>query len=472
MLKTLKIRTLLFVFNGLLLAAGFTVLLFVCLWSLESTSVEQTEANLASFTHSLAKIIPSDEETADSFIKDLTHSDGALRITLIKQDGSVAADSVSNPKEMENHSFRHEVQQALAGKEASSIHESSTNGKRFMYYAIPLDSNKNFAALRISMPVEETVFFSSSTKNTFVASTIILFIIVLVFSFSISNKTVQPIFLMKKATEEYSKGNFDFRLNISSPREMAELADSFNSMTQTITKNIQSLKKLEQIRKDFVANVSHELKTPITSIKGFAETLIDGGMNDEQTSKHFLGIINTQCDRLINIIEDLLTLSRIETDNGILETARINLVQIAEKACQSLEAPAREKNIEINFSPCRKNIFIQGNPGLLEQVITNLIDNSVKYCPEGSLVSCRVSEDSGKATIIVEDNGNGIPEEYRDRIFERFYRVDKGRSRENGGTGLGLSIARHIVNIHRGTIKETGRPDKIQGAHFEIILPL
>ena len=167
MQRTFKIRTLLFVFNGLLLAAGFTILLFVCLLALESTAVDQTEANLKSFAHSLAKIIPQDEKNADTFIKDLTHSDDSFRITLINQDGTVAADSVSNPSEMENHSYRKEVRMALAGKESSSIHTSSTNGKRFMYYAIPLSANESFSALRISMPVEETVFYSSSTKNSF-----------------------------------------------------------------------------------------------------------------------------------------------------------------------------------------------------------------------------------------------------------------------------------------------------------------
>ncbi|WP_295796197.1 ATP-binding protein [uncultured Treponema sp.] len=470
--RTLKIHTLLFVFNGILLASGFTVLLFVCLWALESTAVDQTEANLKSFAHSLAKIIPQDKKNADTFIKELTHSDNSFRITLINQDGTVAADSVSNPSEMENHSYRKEVRLALSGKEASSIHTSSTNGKRFMYYAIPLSANEVFSALRISMPVEETVFFSSSTKNTFVISTILIFALVLLVSFYISSKTVRPIFLMKKATEEYAKGNFDFHLNISSPQEMAELAQSFNSMKDRITQNIQSLKKVEQIRKDFVANVSHELKTPVTSIKGFTETLLDDGINEPETAKHFLGIINTQCERLINIIEDLLTLSRLETDNGVLETVKTNLVQIAKKACSNLESAASEKQIKINFSSNKKEIFIKGNPGLLEQVITNLIDNSVKYCPDKSIVSCSISENSGKTKIIVEDNGNGIPDEYKDRIFERFYRVDKGRSREHGGTGLGLSIARHIVNIHGGTIKETGRPDKKKGAHFEIELPL
>lgn len=468
----LKIRTLLFVFNGLLLAAGFSILIFVCLRALESTAVSQTEANLESFAHSLAKIIPQDQKSADSFIKDLTHSDSSLRITLIMQDGTVAADSVSDPHKMENHSYREEVRMALAGKEASSVHESSTNGKRLMYYAIPLSGGSIFSALRISMPVEQTVFFSSSVKNTLLASATVLFALVLLASFYISSKTVRPIYLMKSAAEEYAKGNFDFHLSISSPQEMSDLAESFNSMKDRIAQNIQRLKKVEQIRKDFVANVSHELKTPVTSIKGFTETLIDGGINDPQTAMRFLGIINTQCSRLINIIEDLLTLSRLETDNGPLETVRTNLAQTAAKPCQNLESAAKEKGIKIKFSSGEKEIFINGNPGLLEQAITNLIDNSVKYCPEKSIVSCSVCENSGRAKIIVEDNGNGIPDEYKDRIFERFYRVDKGRSREHGGTGLGLSITRHIVNIHGGTIKETGRPDGKNGAHFEIELPL
>ena len=167
-------------------------------------------------------------------------------------------------------------------------------------------------------------------------------LLLLIVSFYISSKTVRPILLMKKATEEYAKGNFDFHLNISSPQEIAELAQSFNSMTDRITQNIQSLKKVEQIRKDFVANVSHELKTPVTSIKGFTETLLDDGINEPETAKHFLGIINTQCERLINIIEDLLTLSRLETDDGVLETVKTDLVQIAKKACSKYSRAASD----------------------------------------------------------------------------------------------------------------------------------
>ena len=473
----IKITALLFVGNGLLLALAFTILFLVCMVALENTAVEQTEENLKSFAKAISKMIPDDESRTDAFVKELTHSDASFRITLIAPDGAVAADSVADPATMENHALRDEVRLALRGEEGSSIHSSSViegEGERVMYYAMPVVHREDGAtwALRISMPVEETVFFSSSTRTHFVAATIFLFVCVLSFSFVISNMTVQPLYQLKRATEEYAKGNFAFRLHVTSPQEMAELSDSFNLMADTITQNITNLKRLEQIRKDFVANVSHELKTPVTSIKGFTETLLEDGTKDDETAKHFLGIMNTQCERLANIIEDLLILSRVENDMDSFQKAPMDVVQIAQNACSDLLPLAEAKGITLSFYSSDEEIVMMGNAGLMEQAVANLIDNSIKYCPKGSHVDCRVEREGiNVIKITVEDDGKGIPPQYRDRIFERFFRIDKGRSREEGGTGLGLSIVRHIVNIHGGSVRETGRADGRCGAHFEIVLP-
>lgn len=502
--KSLHTWTLLFVVNGLVLTAGFVLLLAISLKSLEDTAQEQTEQNLRSFAYSLDKLLPqpstlnntANSETnssagstnIDSFVKNLTASDPSYRITLIDSDGSVIADSIADPATMENHSTRTEVRNALAGKEGTSLHTSSVSKKALMYYAIPSTYNGRQIALRLSMPVDETVFFSTETRSSLIATAIILLAAVLVASFLIALKIVRPIYEMQKATEQYRKGNYDFHVHIRSPREMADLGDSFNLMSDTITKNISDLKNMERVRKDFVANVSHELKTPVTSIKGFTETLLDGAIEDADTSRHFLGIIDTQCSRLMNIIEDLLTLSRLESDGTAPDMIESDLVQIAKSACDNLTKTAESKKINLIYHPSEKEISVEVNPGLIEQAISNLIDNAIKYCPEGSEVLCTVETDpatkenysSAKdangtltiARIVVEDNGIGIPDELSERIFERFYRVDKGRSRDAGGTGLGLSIVRHIVTLHKGTVCEKKRPDGKSGARFEITLPI
>src|SRR5574344_1120402 len=494
--KSLHTWTLLFVVNGLVLTAGFILLLAISLKSLEDTAMEQTEQNLRSFAYSLDKLIPAPPADVDAFVKNLTHADPAYRITLIDENGSVIADSIADPKTMENHSTRTEVRSALAGKEGTSLHTSSVSKKQLMYFAIPSMYDDRPMVLRLSMPVDETVFFSTETRSSLIAAAIILLAAVLVASFLIALQIVRPIYEMQKATEQYRKGNYDFHVHIRSPREMADLGDSFNLMSDTITKNITDLKNMERIRKDFVANVSHELKTPVTSIKGFTETLLDGAIDDRDTSRHFLGIIDTQCARLMNIIEDLLTLSRLESDGAAPDLIDADLVQIVKSACDNLAKAAEEQKINLTFRPSEKEIQVQVNPGLIEQAVSNLIDNAVKYCPEGSEILCMVETEpaepshaetvrSGNANkvfeqhpsttvarIVVEDNGSGIPEELSERIFERFYRVDKGRSRDAGGTGLGLSIVRHIIPLHPGTVCEKKRPDGKSGARFEIVLPL
>ncbi|MFA6937999.1 MAG: ATP-binding protein [Treponema sp.] len=478
--KSMKTWVLLFVVNGLVLALGFLLLLFTSLKALEDTAQNQTEANLRSFAYSLDKLLPyskSDGEenfsSLDAFVKNLIQSDPSYRITIIAKDGSVIADSLANPSAMENHATRAEVKDALLGKEGKSLHTSSVNGKTLMYFAIPSTYQNENIALRLSMPVEETVFFSTSAKSSLIATSILLFAAVLIASFIISLQIINPMQELKKATEQYRNGNFEYEVLITSPREMAELGDSFNLMSHTIEQNIESMKKLETVRKDFVANVSHELKTPVTSIKGFTETLMEGAIDDKETSRRFLGIINTQCTRLMSIMEDLLTLSRLENEGAAPDKSDANIVEIVQKEIDTFSSAANQKSISLNLISSSKNISANVNSGLIEQAVGNLIINAIKYCPENSKVFCSVDlEPNDKVQIVVEDNGFGVPNLYRERIFERFFRVDKGRSREEGGTGLGLSIVKHIVTLHGGTVIEKNRPDGKAGARFEITLPV
>ena len=238
--------------------------------------------------------------------------------------------------------------------------------------------------------------------------------------------------------------------------------------------DISHLKRLERVRKDFVANVSHELKTPITSIKGFIETLQDGALEEPETARHFLDIMEQQSERLIHILEDLLTLSRLEQTGFALETQPAVLQSLVSDTFAALSRPAEAKHIQLTarFQPEQEPIKISVNTGLFSQALFNLVDNAIKYCPDNSLVTVSAQETETQIFLRIEDDGPGIAEVYRKRIFERFYRIDKGRSRETGGTGLGLSIVRHIIELHGGNIRATARPDGKPGACFEITIPL
>ena len=214
--------------------------------------------------------------------------------------------------------------------------------------------------------------------------------------------------------------------------------------------DITNLKKLENLRREFVANVSHELKTPITSIKGFAETLIEGAKNDEQSLEMFLNIILKESNRIESLVMDLLDLSHIEQQTEI-ETTYVNLSDLAHNTIHNLQTQAKYKNIAIK-SEIENDVIIEAHEGKLSQVITNLLSNAINYSYENNKVIVRVYREDIKVNLEIQDYGIGIDKKDQKHIFERFYRVDKARSRDSGGTGLGLSITKHIVEALHGTI--------------------
>ena len=244
-----------------------------------------------------------------------------------------------------------------------------------------------------------------------------------------------------------------------------------NDGVLAVLNDMTTLYRLEQVRRDFVANASHELKTPITAIRGFAETLLDAEQIEPEQRRQFLEIILRQTGRLQALIEDLLMLSRLENSRAAaaipLGPVPVQLVLLA--ASQTCERLAADKKITVSIA-CDEGIQAEGNTELLERSVVNLVENAVKYSPEGTTVSLAGRREDDMIKITVKDQGPGIPKEHRERIFERFYRVDKARSRQLGGTGLGLSIVKHIVLLHRGQLNvesETG-----QGCVFTIAVPV
>jgi two-component system, OmpR family, phosphate regulon sensor histidine kinase PhoR len=237
-----------------------------------------------------------------------------------------------------------------------------------------------------------------------------------------------------------------------------------------VLNDVTRLKRLETMRRDFVANVSHELKTPITSIKGFVETLLGGAMDKPEDSKRFLGIVASQADRLNAIIEDLLILSRLEQDAENVEILieQSELKPVLEMAIQACIPKAEEKKIRVDLD-CPESVAVQINPQLLEQAVINLVDNAIKYSLPSTQVRVDVLADEGKITVAVADEGRGIAREHFPRLFERFYRVDSDRSREMGGTGLGLAIVKHIAQVHGGTVSVDSSVGK--GSTFRIQFP-
>ncbi|HSH35064.1 ATP-binding protein [Schnuerera sp.] len=236
-----------------------------------------------------------------------------------------------------------------------------------------------------------------------------------------------------------------------------------------VFQDITEQHKLDNMRREFVANVSHELKTPITTIKSYTETLMDYGDVDEELSEKFLSVIDNECDRMARIVKDLLQLSNLDYNKTKWNKVDYSLEKLIKDACLKLEFSFKEKNqkCDLNIEKDLPNIVIDKDG--IEQVILNIISNAIKYTPKDGKINISAKEVEDKIVISVKDNGIGIPEKDKKRIFERFYRVDKGRSRDLGGTGLGLSIAKQIVEAHGGEI--ILKSEYKVGTEVEIILP-
>ena len=272
--------------------------------------------------------------------------------------------------------------------------------------------------------------------------------------------------------------NITCEVSITRPQELtlklnaSPLRDSRGASVGAVMvlHDVTDIRRLENIRRDFVANVSHELKTPITTIKGFVETLRDGALDDREHAHRFLDIIANNGDRLHAIIEDLLSLSRLEQTEQIAGLVRQDTVlsRVIERAVRGCEVKAEAREVMV-ATDCDPNLRFSANASLIEQAIVNLLDNAINYSKAGGAVRIAAARQDDAITICVADEGVGIPQEHLPRLFERFYRVDKARSREGGGTGLGLAIVKHIAQAHGGQVTVTSRIGK--GSAFTLRLP-
>ncbi|MGO1923322.1 MAG: two-component system histidine kinase PnpS [Jeotgalicoccus sp.] len=233
--------------------------------------------------------------------------------------------------------------------------------------------------------------------------------------------------------------------------------------------DITDIRRLEKMRSEFVANVSHELKTPITSVKGFAETLLSGDVPDEATANQFMQIIYDESERLNRLITDLLELSKIEKQAMPLKITAVNVNEIIENSTQTISKFARDKNLTLHLPDDEKPVYVEADIDRLGQIVLNLVANAVNYTSDNGDIYIDVEERSSKIVLSVKDTGMGIPEEALDRLFERFYRVDKARSRHSGGTGLGLAIVKHLVESHDGRIYVNSKEGI--GTTFTVELP-
>ena len=584
-----------YVYLLIIVFIGFLLLTIVLQSRTRQSFIDQNKMMLLEAGNSLVRTfdpsILSDQQQAREYVARAT-SESEFRITLIKPDGTVIADSSNDPDEMDLHNLRPEILAADREDVGVSMRFSKTEQKHFLYAAF-LVTGEQRGFFRLSIPVEAAFEIAENLSITFVLSGLIIFLSLAVISLLSVRNVTRGVSELRRAAEEYTNGNLDHKTYVDGPLEIALLSSTMNEMSFNLQKSMHTvmrksdeqdvilasmseavilldehlcirtinragealigedlaaitgkgvldvfrntelyqfasdiligkalketfismyriglknnesdvmylqvhgsriplnsqsdygvllvlndvtrLKLLERIRKEFIANVSHELKTPITSIKGFVETLRTTSIDDREQTEKFLRIIENQTDRLRFIIDDLLIISRLEQSPEIgIDKKPNSVTTLVEHAVEACRREALEKNLDI-IMKSSGDAEVAVNERLIEQAIINLLDNAIKYSDKPGRITVAVSHlpEQRKVEIKVADQGRGIPQSSISRIFERFYRVDKARSREQGGTGLGLSIVKHIALVHGGGVQVESELGK--GSTFYFYLPI
>lgn len=435
-----------------------------------------TLANVVSFIVQEESIV--DAGHLNSRIKTIADLE-AVRISVINADGTVVADSdvpYERLPEVENHFNRREVQTAL--KEGTGVvkRRSATVNRDFMYVArrISLDPSTDLLAavhiIRIAAPLDELHRHVNEIRSIIFVTGMIVLLSVTVVSFVFSRRISGPLVGLARSVEEIRNGNLDTQLNVVSDDEIGMVARTINDLLDKVNADIAKMKKLEKFRSEFLGNVSHELRTPIFSLQGFIETLLGGAVDDPNVNRDFLQKAYAHATRLNNLLGDLINISQIESGEMKMSFHYFTVKEFLENVIREMQPVAERHHTVLRgrYPGGLDEVRVYGDKQRLQQVMRNLIENSIKYNkPYGEVI---VSFERKKETvrISVNDNGIGIAEEHQPRIFERFYRVDRDRSREVGGTGLGLAIVKHIIEAHGSKVHVNSTPGKGSTFYFEL----
>ena len=368
---------------------------------------------------------------------DLSTDLSELRVTWIDEDGTVLYDNDASAELLSNHNDRPEIQEAFDKGSGEAIRKSDTMNKTTFYYAVLLD---NGTVLRVATNAQSlwSVFMSAAP---IIALIILLIIAICIFiSHMLTKQLLLPIETMAE-----NLGDSDYE---SPYKELEPLAEMLRSQHTDILAAAKA-------RQDFTANVSHELKTPLTAISGYAE-LLDGGMVGEEQQKHFYQEIRKNADRLLALINDIIRLSDLDRKGHELSFGVIDLYEVVKECMDELTVNAKQRNVNISLDG--ESCNVHGSKDMLKELVENLAQNAIRYNNAGGKVWVSVTKRDGRSVLTVKDNGIGIPASEQERIFERFYRVDKSRSKATGGTGLGLAIVKHIVEIHDAKIELDSAP--------------
>ena len=398
-------------------------------------------------------------------LEDFTEADES-RLTLIRGDGTVAADSDAEAGEMDNHLEREEVSRALESGEGYATRWSETLGQVMLYAACR--SQHSDMVLRLAVPYYGMSEFLPMLFPAVIISFLIALGISFIFSQRFASSITRPLQEISREMLKVRGDYGDLHFQKYKYSEINVIADTTMKMSRNVKEYLSQIEKEKQIRQEFFSNASHELKTPITSIQGYAELLESGMIQDENMKLDFARRIKKEAENMTGLINDILMISRLEAKDAEVVFSSVRISVLLDDILDSLKPLAAQCQVFLH-ADCQP-ITIEANPQQMKELLNNLITNAVKYNRPGGQVWVQIREQGDAMVVRVKDNGMGIPADSLDRIFERFYRVDKGRSRKQGGTGLGLSIVKHIVSFYRGTIRVSSEIDK--GSEFVVELPL
>lgn len=369
------------------------------------------------------------EISGTGYLKQLDSVQENTRITWIDQEGNVLYDSTGENNKIENHASRPEVQEAMKKGSGQEIRKSDTVGQEMFYYARKLSDG---TILRVSKTIDSVARSALVILPIMAALAIVMILLAWILSKWQVTRLIRPI----------------NRLNLENPLEN-DVYEELTPLLERIDRQNREKEAVANMRKEFTANVSHELKTPLTSISGYAEIMMNGLVKQEDVAGFSRRIYN-EASRLIVLIEDIIKLSRLDEGKVELEKEDVNLYRLTREICSRLAPQASAKNIQIEVTG--EEIYYHGIRQILDEMIYNICENAIKYNRQGGKVSVWVGSTLKGKKVIVRDTGIGIPKDQQERIFERFYRVDKSHSKESGGTGLGLSIVKHGAMLHNATI--------------------
>lgn len=406
---------------------------------------EQVFGDLKAYAH-VIELLNIDDLAAGIEKDPYNPIDDDLRITLIGAEGEVLYESLLNKDEMDNHNERPEIIEAREKGEGEAIRYSATSGTHTFYYAERL---QNGNVLRIG---RDSVSVNRIMVNTLVIVLVIALCILFV-CMGISH------YLTKKLVEPIEKLATNIMLV-----DVNNVYEEIRPFVNTIKEQHVNIINNAQLRQEFTANVSHELKTPLTAISGYAE-LIGNGMTGKEDTIRFSNEIHSNANRLLSLINDIIKLSELDEADHQMEMERIDLYKLAENCVQMMQVTAEKQGIRLILQG--ESTMVMANKGLMDEVFYNLCSNAIRYNKPGGSVTVTVGTKDERPFLSVADTGIGIPKECQERVFERFYRVDKSRSKSTGGTGLGLAIVKHIVAQHNAALHLDSELD--EGTTIEIV---